>query len=399
MKIKLEQYSRFLDKVAENIDIPPGKYQDAVNRYQAVGRWLEDGDYSGCSGKPNIYPQGSFALGTVVRPLRGGVEAGYDIDLVSELPIDKDLTTPRAVKKIVGNRLQESDTYKRLLDEEGKRCWTLEYSEKDGVGFHLDVLPCVPNPTGFGVTSIALTNKKNDKYNWSASNPKGYALWFNTRNQAAFNLVRIEQKRALQKRASVIYSRVDDVPDQLVRTPLQRSVQIMKRHRDVEFNSASNNDFAPISIIITTLAAHFYQNEPDTYSALRNIVTKLHSYAEFIENASMDKSELLYSPIKRTPDGWYIGNPADPKENFADRWHEDNHARARAFFKWVAVLNEGLLSILDETRRDVVRDHFPTVLGAVVTASILDLITPVEASVTSTPKIHISNPPKPWRAD
>ena len=399
MKIDLEKYSQFLDKVAENIDIHPSKYEDAVNRYQAVGRWLEDGDYSGCSGKPNIYPQGSFALGTVVRPIRGGVEAGYDIDLVSELPIDKHLTAPRIVKTMVGNRLQENDTYQRLLDEEGKRCWTLEYAEKDDVGFHLDVLPCVPNPSRLGDTSIALTNKKDDEYNWSASNPIGYALWFNKQNQTAFNLARIEQKRALQMRASVIYKQVEDVPDQLVRTPLQRSVQLMKRHRDVKFNSASNNDFAPISIIITTLAAHFYQNEPDTYSALRNIVTKLHSYAQFIENDSMDKSELLYSPIKRTPDGWYIGNPADPKENFADRWHEDNHARARAFFKWVANLNEDLLSILDETRRNLVRDHFPTVLGAVVTASILDLITSVEASVTSTPKIHISNPPKPWRAD
>ena len=399
MKIKIDQYSRFLDKVAENIDIPPGKYQDAVNRYQAVGRWLEDGDYPGCSSKPNIYPQGSFALGTVVRPLRGGVEVGYDIDLVSELPINKELTTPHAVKKMVGDRLQESDTYQRLLDDEGKRCWTLEYSEKDEVGFHLDVLPCIPNPSRFGDTSVALTTKKNNQYSWSASNPKGYALWFNTRNQAAFDLVRTAQKRALLKRASVIYSRVDDVPDQLVRTPLQRSVQIMKRHRDVKFNNTSNNDFAPISIIITTLAAHFYQNEPDTYSALRNIVTRLHSYAQFIENDSMDRSELLFSPIKRTPDGWYIGNPADPKENFADRWHEDNHARARAFFKWVANLNEDLLSILDETRRNVVRDHFPTVLGAVVTASILDLITPVEASVPGTPKIHISNPPKPWRMD
>ena len=159
MKIDLEKYSQFLDKVAENIDIHPSKYEDAVNRYQAVGRWLEDGDYSGCSGKPNIYPQGSFALGTVVRPIRGGVEAGYDIDLVSELPINKHLTAPRIVKTMVGNRLQENDTYQRLLDEEGKRCWTLEYAEKDDVGFHLDVLPCVPNPSRLGDTSIALTNK------------------------------------------------------------------------------------------------------------------------------------------------------------------------------------------------------------------------------------------------
>ena len=399
MKIKIEQYSQFLDKVAENIDIPPNKYRDAVNRYEAVGRWVEDGDYPECSGKPDIYPQGSFVLGTVVRPIRGGVEASYDIDLVSELQIDKDLTTPGDVKKKVGDRLQENDTYKRLLDDEGKRCWTLEYSEEDKVGFHLDVLPCVPNPSGFGDTSIALTNKKNNKYSWSASNPKGYARWFNTRNQAAFNIVSTEQKRALQKREHVVYSRVEDVPDQLVRTPLQRSVQLMKRHRDVKFNSVRNNDFAPISIIITTLAAHFYRNETDTYSALRNIVTTLHSYAELIENDSMDNSGLSHGPIKRTSDGWYIGNPADPKENFADRWHEDNHARARAFFNWVADLKEDLFSILDETSRNVLRDHFPTVLGTVVTASVLDMITPVEASVPSTPRVHISNPPKPWRAD
>ena len=35
---------------------------------------------------------------------------------------------------------------------------------------------------------------------------------------------------------------VDDVPDQLVRTPLQRSIQIMKRHRDVMFNGGTGAD-------------------------------------------------------------------------------------------------------------------------------------------------------------
>ena len=37
--------------------------------------------------------------------------------------------------------------------------------------------------------------------------------------------------------------------------------------------------------------------------------------------------------IRRLPDGtWYVGNPVNPAENFADRWHEDGHVRARAFF-------------------------------------------------------------------
>ena len=78
MTVDTGKYPEFLELVASDIDIPPTKYQDAVDRYQAVGRWLEAGDYSGFSGQPSIYPQGSFRLGTVVRPIRHGIEASYD---------------------------------------------------------------------------------------------------------------------------------------------------------------------------------------------------------------------------------------------------------------------------------------------------------------------------------
>ena len=399
MTLDVSKYSRFLEKVAEDIDIPPGKYKDAVDRYQAVGRWLEEGNYPGCSGDIAIYPQGSFRLGTVVRPLRGGVEASYDIDLVSEFPISKLQAGPSTIKTMTGDRIREHSTYRMLLDEEGKRCWTLEYAEQDGVGFHLDVLPCVPDPQGLLDTSIAITNKKGDTYDWSASNPKGYGLWFDGRNQSAFGIVVNEQKRVLQARASDIFARVDDVPDQLVRTPLQRAIQLMKRHRDVKFNNTNYNGYAPISIIMTTLAAQLYSNESDIYAALSGIVKKLHAHTVLMDNGIVDKTIAPHSPIKRTPDGrWYIGNPVNAEENFADRWHEDNHARAKAFFSWVAALKEDLLNILDETRPDVLRKHLTGALGVAVIASHLDLIAPAEASVVSTPKIHISGAAKPWRA-
>ena len=68
MTIDRNSYASFLEKVAEDIDIPPGRYKEAVDRYGAVGHWLEEGQYPGCAGSPDIYPQGSFRLGTVVRP-------------------------------------------------------------------------------------------------------------------------------------------------------------------------------------------------------------------------------------------------------------------------------------------------------------------------------------------
>ena len=397
MTIDKNAYANFLEKVAEDIDIAPSKYQQAVDRYKVVGHWLEGGGYPGCADAPDIYPQGSFRLGTVVRPIRGGKEADYDIDLVCELPIAKDRTDARTVKRMVGDRLYEHDRYRRMLDDEGKRCWTLEYAEKDGIGFHLDVLPSVPDPQYAFDKSIAITNRQGTFYDWSASNPKGYGDWFDGKNREAFIRVLAEQKRSIRARATTIFASVDDVPDQLVRTPLQRSIQIMKRHRDVMFNGGTSADCAPISMIVTTLAAHLFRGEPDVYAALIAIVSKLHGHAGLVEHRMIEQTLASLGLIQRTRDGkWYIGNPVNPAENFADRWHEDNHARARAFFRWVDALQEDLVDILAENRLGTARNRLAAVLGASAAAGHLGLITLTEAAA-SPARVHIGSAARPWR--
>ena len=205
MTIELGKYPEFLERVASEIDIPPGKYQNAVDRYEAVGRWLEAGGYPGALGQPSIYPQGSFRLGTVVRPIRRGIEADYDIDLVCEIPLAKHRTTPHEVKHMVGHRLRQHETYRRLLDDEGRRCWTLEYAEQDGVGFHLDVLPAVPDGSGLQSTAISITHKADGSYSWSASDPRGYGKWFDGKNADAFARVVVEQKQLIQRQASPVF--------------------------------------------------------------------------------------------------------------------------------------------------------------------------------------------------
>ena len=101
------------------------------------------------------------------------------------------------------------------------------------------------------------------------------------------------------------------------------------------------------------------------------------------------------------PDGgWYIGNPVNPKENFADRWQEDNHARARAFFHWVAALKEALFDILEEPHLNVLRERLSATLGAAVVSKHFDLIASGVAAESSVPRIHISKSTstRPWRA-
>ncbi|MFN0044432.1 MAG: nucleotidyltransferase [Alphaproteobacteria bacterium] len=400
MTINTRDLARFLDQVGGELDIPPKKYQDAVDRYTRVGKRIEGGTYSGSSGPPSICPQESFRLGTVVRPIRDGIEAAYDIDLVSELSILKASTTPKTVKHMVGDRLEENGTYARLLTDEGKRCWTLEYAEEDGIGFHLDVLPAVPDPVGLLDTSIAITNNADGVYSWSASNPRGYGAWFDRCNAAAFAHIAPTRKLEIFTATPGVYARVDDVPDPLVRTPLQRAIQIMKRHRDMRFNQRQRLPYAPISIVITTLAASLYNNGADVYSALTAIVGKLQAHASLVHGVPKSQAVAAGDLIQRMPDGrWYIGNPTNPKENFADRWHEDNHARAIAFFAWVEAIAEDLAYLARETNATRLKERLARALGgAPVAACFATLIRPAVAAPAAVPRIQITSTPKPWRS-
>jgi len=70
--------AELLTGAVATLDIPAELRVAATLEYEKVGNWLADhADHNGEGWK--IYPQGSFLLGTVVRP-RGRDE--YDVDLV-----------------------------------------------------------------------------------------------------------------------------------------------------------------------------------------------------------------------------------------------------------------------------------------------------------------------------
>jgi hypothetical protein len=107
----------------------------------------------------------------------------------------------------------------------------------------------------------------------------------------------------LKSLAESLKANVEDVPEFRVKTPLQHAIQILKRHRDIMF--AEDQENKPISIIITTLAAHAYNNEADLFDTLINIVQGMPNYIETGEGIS------------------WVPNPVDPLENFADKWKEN----------------------------------------------------------------------------
>jgi len=316
-------------------------------------------------GEPQIYVQGSFRLGTVIRPLKEGKESDYDIDLVCQLETRKGNTSPEDVKTVIGNRLEEHADYQRMLDDEGRRCWTLNYAEKDGIGFHLDVLPSLQEHgetveliansgthAQIAEKAIAITTKNDFDYSWSTSNPNGYAEWFDSRKLPSFEKIASAQKQHLfvSTESLSLYEKVEDVPDALVKTPLQQAIQLLKRHRDRRFAGHGLEKDKPISMIITTLAAHLYEGESDLFTTLKNTISTIDAHARLIDHGFEDlhvKYASLKLINKKTDGTWEILNPANRGENFADRWHENEQRKARAFFQWVEWLKADLLDVLE----------------------------------------------------
>jgi Second Messenger Oligonucleotide or Dinucleotide Synthetase domain len=236
-----KKLASILQTTADVLDIPSHVYEDATLKYEDVGEHLAADDSELRQYSPQIYPQGSFRLGTVVHPY--GRDDEYDIDLVCQLSIAKEGISQADLKAKVGRRLRAREDLEKIV-KPLRRCWTLTYPGEPGApGFHMDVLPCIPNeermPTGILVTDTQLTK-------WQKSNPIKYAEWFRKRMEVVFKL----RKTAL---AESMHVSIEEVPEWRVRTPLQRSVQILKRHRDIYFQQKP--DVRPVSITLTTRRA------------------------------------------------------------------------------------------------------------------------------------------------
>lgn len=291
------ELNRVLEQAAIALDLPETLAEDAVLEYEAVAVWLAAPDSPLAKYMPEIYPQGSFRLGTPVRPLRQGDD--FDIDLVCRLALTKEETSQRVLKEQVGARLLHNVELAPILEEK-RRCWTLNYAGR----YHLDVLPAIRDSAG---SPEAILIADRDMARWQPSNPLGYAQWFFDRMGP---LLLQEQQRL----AGLLGASIEDVPRWRIRTPLQRAVQLLKRHRDLRF---SHDDVGrPISIIITTLAALAYSGEQDTASALHNI------------------SATMARHIESRRGVWWVSNPAQTEENFADKWNENPRLHA-AFVTWL----------------------------------------------------------------
>ena len=287
---KTELLDDILFRVCEILQLSPTQYALAEKHYKAICNWLDAEDSPLNPFRPDLYPQGSVALGTTVKPKVGDE---YDVDLVCQLNVNhRSIPRPILLLDLIEKRMRQSGAYEWKLERK-RRCLRVNY-EHD---FHLDILPACPDPES-GETCLVVPDREDSK--WRASNPKGFIKWFRGRGAllpATFSQKAMDSATPLPRPQAA-----ED------KNPLQLSVQLIKRWRDRHFGNTP--DLAPVSIVLTTLMGDHYRGE-------QSVSSNLVASADSILRSLPPEGRLV------------VPNPSHPQEDLSERWADT--ARYDAF--------------------------------------------------------------------
>lgn len=304
-----------LHLICAQMQITRTQRQLAEDRYHAVANYLARDAGPLASFGLDIYPQGSLRIGTTVKPLASNE---FDLDLVCHLDErspewDKN---PNALLLLLERDLKANGHYATMV-KRMKRCLRLEYSGE----FHLDILPGCQDDVRCE-TCIEVPDRELKE--WKASNPKGYAEWF---EEQAVELPLIFEARASMFKAAEIEPLPAESPYTI--EPLKRTVQLLKRNRD-RFFLFYKTPPTP-SVIITTLAAQQYGGNPSVAMAILNVLEGIELQAK-LDEANQPEGRLV------------VLNPMNEHEDFSDKWSDTN--RYNAFKAWVQYLKSNMIEIM-----------------------------------------------------
>lgn len=341
------------------LDISPTMYKNAVDKYNQLAKYLSDNGIDA-----EIYPQGSFALGTVTRPITKGDDAAYDLDFICQVHDYKNNLSPRQLRDKVLKILQDSKFYEKNLkiyDE----CFTIEFADINGIAFSIDIVPAVAelaqkiselvsksSRPDLVESAIAIPRQNDNNYSWITNNPKGYCTWFEEINTRFNDVSKYEYRQVLFEKNKHIFNTIQEIPEELDRSSLQRVIQIIKLHRDVYYGMKTNGEqLKPISAIINTMVAKIADTAVSSVSVFELLQYVLEELTIYSEQQVLDEVRFAskYDSRKlllKKGGKWVITNPANPEDNLADHWTDET---AKIFFTWVVAMRTDLIESLQLT--------------------------------------------------
>lgn len=280
-----------LEGVCASLQITATQREKAETRYRAIGEWLEGTNSGILRGAPvDIYPQGSLRIGTTNKPIN---VAEFDLDIVAEIQVDARLVQqPIVLLHAVEARLREHGTYSEMLERKN-RCIRVAYADE----FHLDVLPACPDPAR---TDGSIVVPDRAQRCWKPSNPNGYAAWIERRAEHF-------RRRLVKAMAPLPPAETSDS-----KPLLKKLVQLMKRHRDIEF--AGREQLAPVSIVLTTLAG-------------------LHATGGLSILDTLEQTLVVIAANSPSEQVLKVYNPSNAGELLSERW-ESTRGSYEAFREW-----------------------------------------------------------------
>lgn len=276
------ELNKYLNIAGYSLQLTDEKFEELKNNYAALSKYIANNHKLARTEEYSIYQQGSFAIDTAIKPLRND---DFDVDVIVEFDMNKSEITPMEFYRKLYKTFKDGKYSDKV--EEYRNCIRINYSNN----YHFDIMPAIP--LAYNSQSLSVPDKK--KTDWVVRAPKAYANWFN------------QQSKKIFLRDSFSYAEVKPLkkPEPYEIKPiLNRIVQLLKRARDIYFKDYE--DFYPQSIVLTTLAAKYYDGNQSLYEAFCNIVNKIKT-------------------LKDNNDRFDVVNPAsNGKENFTEKWKRKN---------------------------------------------------------------------------
>lgn len=342
---KIQKLGMLFNELASELNISATDYDRAVTAYNALGKFIKEKNKYW---DVRVYPQGSFELGTVIKPISD--EDQYDVDLVIE--ITSPVFDAHVIRTELIALLESYGRYEERVEEKNP-CLRITYA--DSAQFHMDLACAIPHKAEGTVIHISRKNAGEGTYYYDDSNPLGYIEWFKKCMQ--FELLLQEQKFFDQAE-----TQVEKLSLQKSKLPLQKAIQILKRHRDIFFKDDLDN--RPSSIIITTLCGLSYDS-CGTYKSITETFSKNDQSNVYLIIKEMLKRFPLFTSNDSQLE-FNLSNPSLPSENFLKKWNENPNLK-KAFDLWykqaqIDIIDNPEYFIVDNPKR--LRESFESSFGS-----------------------------------
>lgn len=293
-KLVTEDRKAYLDdilkRITESLQLNASRRTLVEERYKAVSSYIEESP--GLFNDAKIYAQGSYRLGTTVKPRQG---EEYDLDFVVQINKDWKTIPFQKIYKDFKDLMEDNGNWSDLVKEKS-RCIRLDYADE----FHMDIIPTCSENHYRDENRIMVPDKK--EHSWVISNPEGYARWFEEKYISQSSIYLHNYYPGMEIRAAQELPKDD--PNHL-KQPLQHAVQLIKRYRDIYFEG--KEDLAPSSIVLTTLVGQMYQGESSIYETINKVV---------------ERFDLAVAEKKRFSMKFHVANPVLSQEIFTKEWEK-----------------------------------------------------------------------------